>query len=469
MELLTKINNRLDQLGKNTSHSCCGGPVIIQTTPHANVVHQPVLDSCSSCKDSKKEKRSVSFTSVPSEDSTCFTSWEKDDHQDSATSLNLASIRTSSDAKNAPDKSISGNLPGVILVSDSQSEPSPKQQTVANGISSPGVTSGLQSMSSAAESPMSENKLGSSLSSVSCERDSKVNRSVYSEQALPSNREPSPNGDVCSLAVKEGGSLPNGTNSEVSIVNQSSIATTASTSLQTEVTSVLTQPRDLSHQAEHRKTFTPQPQQLILPSTHVGSSYPAPIQIIPTPSQQSPYIDHQTGSITNHADKNEPAHKTGQEGVVEIVPRHQRPPTVCPVSISTAVRGPTPHYFPAVMSSGPSHYLSQQALLVVNSSGACTSSQSSSDQQSTRIPLVNVAPSSVQKDVPSGYITLSHAANVVPPSLNNVHITPAWQPQTVMTTTASHSTQQGKELHGSPAAGATVQKSGKYTIILKIN
>ncbi|XP_078380047.1 uncharacterized protein LOC144662994 isoform X2 [Oculina patagonica] len=464
MELLTKINNRLDELGKNPSHSCCGGPVIIQTTPHANVVHQPVLDSCSSCKDSRKEKRSVSFTSFPSEGSSCFTSREKDDHQVSASSLNLASIRTSSDLTNASEKNVSGNQPGVILVSDSQDEPSPKPQTVAIATSSPGVTctSHFHSVPSVVESTVSENKQGSSLATVSCERDtrSKVNKSVYSEQALPSNREPSPNGNESSLVIKEGSSLPNGTNSVASIANQSAIATTVSaTSLQTKVTSVLTQPRDLSHQAEYNKTLTPRPQQIILPSSHAGTSYPPPVQIIPAPSQQSPYVDHQTGSITNRAEKNEPAHKTGHEGVTEIVPCHQRPPTVCPVSVSTVVRSPTPHYYPAVMSPGPSHYLSQQALLVVNSSGARVSAQNSSDQQFTRIPLDNATPSSVQKDIPSGYITLSHAANVMSPSPNKVHATPAWQPQTVMTATASHSTQQEKELHVSSATGAATQKS----------
>ncbi|KAJ7326025.1 hypothetical protein OS493_028748 [Desmophyllum pertusum] len=77
IELLVKINDKLDQLGKNASHSCCGGPVIIQTTPRTNVVHQPILDSCSSCRDSKKEKICERSTTVSSEDNTCTTLREK--------------------------------------------------------------------------------------------------------------------------------------------------------------------------------------------------------------------------------------------------------------------------------------------------------------------------------------------------------------------------------------------------------
>ena len=447
MELLTKINDRLDQLGKNTSDSCCGGPVIIQTTPHANVVHQPILDSCSSCRDSKKEKISVSIPSVRSEDSTCFTSRERND-QFCASNLNVASMRTSSDVENVPDKDISGSRPGVVLVPDSPDELSSKPQIVANGTSSPGVTSGLHSMTSPVES---QSKQGGSLRSVSFEPDSKVKGSVCSKQVPPDNREPSTNGDGCKLVVRQGGSLPNGTNCVVSIAKQSSIATTASTtSLLTEVTSV--------HQAEHSKTFTSPPQQLILPR----SSYPASVQIIPAPSLQSPRTDHQTGSVTNSANKNEPTHNTAQERVAEIESHHQRPATVCPVSINPVVRSPVTKYYPVVMSTGPSNFLPQQTTLVVSSSGACTSSQSSSDQHSSRIPLVNVSPNSVQKNIPSGYITLSHAANGITSCHPTHHVTPAWQPQPVVTTTASHSVQQGKELHVSPPAGAaTAQRSGK--------
>lgn len=453
MELLTKINDRLDQLGKNTSHSCCGEPVIIQTTPHANVVHQPILDSCSSCRDSKKEKISVSLPSVRSEGSTCFTSRERND-QVCASNLNVASIRTSSDAENVSDKNISVSRPGVVLVPDSQDELSTKPWIVANGTSSPGVTctSGLHSMTSSVES---QSKQGSLLRSVSFEPDRKVKGSVCSKLVPPDNREPSTNGDGCKLVVRQGGSLPNGTNCVVSIANHSSISTTASTtSLLTEVTSV--------HWADHSKTFTSPPQQLILPR----SSYPASVQIIPAPSPQSPRTDHQTGSVTNSADKNEPTHNTAQERVAEIESHHQRPATVCPVSINPVVRSPVPNYYPVVMSTGPSNFLPQQTTLVVSSSGACTSSQSSSDQHSSRIPLVNVSPSSVQKNIPSGYITLSHAANVITSCHPTHHVTPAWQPQPVVATTASHSVQQGKELHVSPPAGAaTAQRSGKWPAI----
>ena len=455
MELLSKINERLDQLGKHTSLSCCGGPVIIQTTPHANVVHQPILDSCSSCRDSKKEKRTVSSVSVPYENSTCLTSQERNDHF-RTTSLNAISLRTSSDLENAANKNFSGNRPGVILVPDSQKELSPKSQTVTCGMTSTPVTSCLRSTPSAVESPALENKQGSLLTSVSHKPDSEMNISDFSKRVLPGNSKPSPNGDSCGVIVSQDNSLPNGANCITPIVNQSLIATTASgTSSTAAVTSVLKQSRDSSYHMEHIRTLATPPPQLNIP----GSSRPAPIQIMPgsEPSRQSPHFEHQTSSVSNHANKNEPTHKPVHQ-VAEINPHHLRPTSVCPVSISTVVRSPVTHYYPVGATAGPSHYLPQQAILVVSSSGACTSSQNSSVLHSARTP--QAAPTSIQKDVPPGYITLSHTPNVMS-SVNKGHLTPAWQPQTVMTTTASYSTQQGKELLVSSAAGPAMQRSGK--------
>lgn len=458
MELLSKINERLDHLGKHSSHSCCGGPVVIQTTPHANVVHQPILDSCSSCRDSKKEKRTVSSASVSSEKNTCLTLQERNDHI-CATSLNAISIRSSSDMENAADKNLSGNRPGVILVPDSQNELSPKSRTVTYCMPSTQVTSRLHSMSSAVVSPALENKQGSLLTSVSHKPDSEVNISDSSKQVLSGNSKPSPNGDGCCMIVRQDNSLPNGSNCITPTV-QSLIATTASgTSSTTAVSSVVKQSKDSSYHIEHMRNLASPPQQLNIP----GSSHPAPIQIIrsPAPSRQSPHIEHQTGTVPNHIDKNEPAHKPGQDQVSEIEPHHLRPASVCPVPINTVVRSPVTHYYPVGASAGPSHYLPQHAVLVVSSSGACISSQNSSVLHSARTP--QAPPTSVQKNVPPGYITLSHTPNVMP-SVNKVHMTPAWQPQTVMSTTASHSTQQRKELLVSPAAGAAMQRSGKYSV-----
>lgn len=443
--LLTKISEKLDQLGKDSSHSCCGGPVIIQTTPHANVVHQPILDSCSSCRDSKKEKRSERLASFPSESNTCVTSRERGD-QVSPTPLNVTSMRTSSDMENPSDKIISRNQPSVILVSDTHNESSPR----------PGVTSSLPSL--AVELPMSKNKRDSSLMKVhvSCEPDSKANGSVCTKQTQQAIREHSPKRDSCSAVDREGNPLPNGTSSVASImIDQSPSSTTASTvSLLREVTTVLNQLRGASAQAEHSKTLTSPPKQLTLSCTQVGSSRPAPIQLTPAPSRHLPYIDHQKGSVNNLADKNEAVHKTGQKRVAEIEPHHQRPPTVCPVSLSTVTGGAGRQYHPVGISSGPSHYLPKPAILVVNNSGA-----QNANQHSPRIPEVNRTLASSQQSLPQGFITLSHTANVMP-SPNKAHVTPAWQPQTVMTPAVSQSTQQGAKLHVSPAAGAAMQRTG---------
>lgn len=458
IELLVKINDKLDQLGKNASHSCCGGPVIIQTTPRTNVVHQPILDSCSSCRDSKQEKICERSTTVSSEDNTCTTLRGKED-QVSASPLhvNATSVRTSTDVENVPDKNIriyiSGNQP-----SDIQNDPSRKPQTIANGASSLGVTS---SLSSVVASPMLKNKQEYSLMNVSCEPESKADASVCSKQLLTGNSEHSPKEDTCSLVVTEDRSLPNGTRSVTSIVNQSPVATTASsTSLLTEVTTILRQLRDSSPQGKHNKTPT-QIKQLTLPCTQAGSSYPAPVQVIPAPSLQSSYNDRQIGQISNHVGGSEPVHKTGHNKTAEVEPNHQRTAMVCPVSISTVVRNPPPNYHPVGMSSGPSHHLPQQAILVVSSSGAaCTPLQNSKDPNSPKVPLLSVTPTSVKKSIPPGYISLSHTTDVMP-SLQKVPNTMTWQPQTVTTTTTSHSMQQGKEVHVSSAAGAVVQKAGE--------
>ena len=444
MELLTKISEKLDQLGKDSSYSCCGGPVIIQTTPHANVVHQPILDSCSSCRDSKKDKGNEHLASFPSENNACVTSMEGRD-QVSATSSNVTSMRTSTDAENAPDTSTSCNQPDVILVSDTQKESSLK----------PAATSNL--LSSAVKSPVLMNEQDSSVMKVSCESDSKASgTSVCSKQSQPAIREHSLKGDGCSVVVREGHSLPNGIASVASIVlDQPPVSTTANTAtFLREVTTVLSQLRDASPQAEHSKTLTSPPQKPTLSCTQSGSSHPALIQLIPAPSQHSPYIDRQNGPVCNLADKNEAVHKTGEKEVAEIEPHHQRPQTVCPVSLSTVTAGAGKQYLPINMISGPGHYLPKPAIFVANSFGA----QSINHQHSPNTPALS------QRSLSQGYVTLvtpspSSVANVTP-SPSNTHVTPTWQPQTVMTPATSHSMQQGAKLHLSPAADAAMQRTG---------
>ena len=451
MELLTKISEKLDQLGKDSSHSCCGGPVVIQTTPHANVVHQPILDSCSSCRDSKKEKRPERLVSLPSESNMCVTSTERR-NQVSAMSLNVATMRTLADKEGASEKIISCSEPSGILISDTQNDSWPK----------PGVTPSL--LSSAVELPMSKNKQDSSVMKVSCESDSKASGAVCSEQAWPAIREHSPKGDGCSVVAREGNFLPNGTRSVASIVvDHSATSTTVSTaSLLREVTTVLCQLRDASVHAEYSKSLTSPSQKLTLSYTQSGYSRPTPIQLIPACSQHSPYIDHQKGPICSLADKKEAVHKTAQKEVAEIEPHHQRPPAVCPVSLSTVSGGAGKHYLPVGMLSGPSHYLPKPAILVANN---C-------DAQSTNHQHSPATPASSHQSLSQGYVTLvmpspSGVTNVTP-SHSKAHVTTTWQPQTVMTPAASHSTQQGAKLHVSPAADAAMQRTGNDKDVIMI-
>ena len=57
MDLLNKMNSRIDELYKIAPHGLCNGTVIIQTPSHANVIHKPILDSCSSCRVEKEGER----------------------------------------------------------------------------------------------------------------------------------------------------------------------------------------------------------------------------------------------------------------------------------------------------------------------------------------------------------------------------------------------------------------------------
>lgn len=438
MEILTEINEKLDQLGKDSSHSCCGGPVIIQTTPHAKVVHQPILDSCGSCTDSKKEKRREHLASFPSENNMRVTSRERTDPV-SATPLNAVSKRTSSDLENASDKIVSRNQPSVILVSDSQNESSPK----------PGVTSSLSS------SPVLKNKQDSSVMKVSCESYSKANGAVCSNQSQPTITEQSLKGDGCNTVVREGNSLPNGISSVASIlVDQPPVSTTVSTaSLLREVTTVLSQLRHASAQAEYSKTLSSSPQKSTLSCTQAGSSRPVQMQLVPASLQHFPYIDRQKGPVINLADKNG-VHETGQKEVVEIEPRHQRPPTVCPISLTTVTGGAGRQYLPVGMLSGPRPSLPKPEILLANSSGA----QSTDHRQSPRTPALS------QQSLSQGYVTVvapSHnGVTNVTPSPSEAHVTPTLMPQTVIIPDASPSTQQGTKHCASPAADATIQRTG---------
>ena len=92
--------------------------------------------------------------------------------------------------------------------------------------------------------------------------------------------------------------------------------------------------------------------------------------------------------------------------------------------------------------------------MVANNSGV----QSTNHQHSPSTPAVS------QHSLSQGYVTLvmpsPTGVTSLTPSTNKAHVTPTWQPQTVMTPAASHSAQQGANLHVSPAANAAMQRTG---------
>ena len=455
MELLIKVNERLDQLDKNSSHTCCGGPVILQTTRHANVVHQPILDPCFSCRDAKRIHRIESSSTAPSKDHTLTK--ERDD-QIFSPPLNAASIRTSHVCSMESDtsKSISGKQPRVDLVSVTQNEPLPEPQILhvatCNRTSSPRVTSSFHSMPPIDASPLLKNKQDNSMRKLPWVPENGVNTSVLSsKQTLPVTGEHFPKDDACIFVFKESGPSPNRSRSE----SQSLVATTTSTtSVVTDVSTVPRQQRVSSPQTEHSKLSSPSlTKHLTMPSTQGVS----PVQVMLAPSSQPSHTDRHMGLIDGHAGGKEPSLH-----VTEIQPDHQSTATVSPVTLSTITKNTATCYYPvAGASSQPSHSIPQQAIVVVNSSTCSTPSLNSSDQHSSRVQVPSLSPSSAQKNIPPGYISLSHTLDVQP-SPCTVNNTKAWQPQTVLTTSASHSMQQGTEFHGSSATRAILQRSGKY-------
>ena len=426
MDILIKINNRLNELDKSALHGCCGGPVIVQTTPHANVVHQPILDSCSSCSDAKQEKRHRSLMTVSNEGSVA--NKERNDPV-STHSLNRTSIHTTSDAGSTSTSKSSSNCPPTILVSDTQDGSLPKSQTVTSSTPSPESSSRLPNVPSTVESSTPVTKHGHPVINVPETND---NASVPPKQLLPdNNKEQFPVTEACTSVVKESGSLPSGTVRIVSVpsaVNQSpTIATTSNPKL-VPVVSLAASREQRDPMSEHNNPSFTSSEQLFPQSCikETGSSRVVPVQTTPVPSLQSSYIDlHSTLSSS-------------------------------PI-LSTVVRSPAAaaKYIPVVVTSESSH-LRKQTTPMTNTISPNTSTPiTKSNDHSSRIPLHSASTTaSDQMSIPPGYITLSHTTNVSPPA-STVHSTSPLQPQAV------NPTPQSPSVLYPAAVGAALKKAGK--------
>ena len=433
MDVLVKINSRLDSLSNNTPHGCCGGPVIIQTTPHANVVHQPILDSCSSCSDAKQDKQ-YQTTTVSDHDKESIAI--KDGNNTISTkSLSRTSIQTLSNPESISTKNNSSDRPPTILVLDSQEESSSKSQTISTSTQSPEIASRLSNIPIVAEPSVSTNKHECSVN-VSCVPGTKPMTSISPtiKQLLPEkSKEQFSQQETSAPVVKESGPPSNLTRSVALIVNQSPTKTTTASTmlLQTEVlTSSRQQRAPLSESGSTSVALSQQtcatPYRETECLSHVG-----PVQITPVSLLQPSFIDLQSTL------------------------------TASPV-LSTVVRSPTAKFVPVGMSPETSR-LPQQPVALASSSITAASLQQSISGHTLKMPLHRVTTTSAEaKYVPPGFITLSRTTNVLP-SPNKIHGTLPFQPQTIRTTSRSPSV-QGKDLHLSPAAGAVIQKAGKYTM-----
>ena len=418
-EILTKINSRLDQLDKSTSHGCCGGPVIIQTTPHASVVHQPVLDSCNSCRGAKQKERHRSSVTVSKEDSVA--NKERNDLI-VPRSLSRTPMQSSPDAGNTLMKKNSGDRPPAILILDTQDKSLSKPQAVTSNIHSPEITSHLPNVSSTAESTKSINTCEHSVISVSV---TKTTTPVPSRDSLPDdNRKQFPRGGACASIMEGSGSFPNGATSIGWIVNQSpTVGTTSNTCTKSPQMELYTgSRRQREPVSEHsNSSFTPSQQRFMPPLRETGV---APIQTTPVSVLKPSYIDLQSTLSTS--------------------------PVLC-----TVVKNPASAARPIpVCTLSEARHSPQQTKVVVSSSNAGTTVPKTNSEHCPRIPLHGVTTTSSQTSIPPGYITLSHTTNI-PPSPIKIHGTSPLQPQTVKTTI------QGKDLHLSPAAGAVIRNTGK--------
>ncbi|XP_022800912.1 uncharacterized protein LOC111338659 isoform X2 [Stylophora pistillata] len=440
MEVLAKINERLDQLSKNTSHACCGGPVILQTTRHANVIHQPILDPCFSCRDVIRNNRTESLSVASSEDNILSFS-----HPLSTTSESTKTSIVYSTG-NDSSKSISGKQSCMDFVSDRQNDSHPEPQMVATShyTSSPRVTSSVCSASPVdlSESPKNNQGTLNVLTKVSCVSEREDSTSGMSrEQTSPATKHSSKE-DAYVVLVKESSSTPKRSQCETLVVSPSSVTGINSTPpTAKEVSTVSRQQQVSSSQVECRNMSSPL-------STRHFTTAPTPVssvnrsQMLTAPFPQPSFSAGEMVLTNSYADGRKPS-----SDATEMHLDYKSMATVFPDTPSTISRVP----------SGPSQFTAQHAVFVANSSTSSTPSCNTSDKPSSSVQMQEPQEPSppLQKNIPPGYIALSHTPTV-PHSPCTPKNTTAWQPPTVMSVGCTHSMHQRTEFRSSPASRANL-------------
>lgn len=413
MDMLNAINNRLDQIQKSTAHGCCGGPVIIQTTPHASVVHQPILDSCSSCSGAKQDDKRKGSLPV-----SCGASVENIEN-DSISTISVSSkpVQTSL------NRNSSGFHSPTILIPDSQGESLPQSQTVPVVSVAPTtcISSHLPNVLAAAESSLSGNRHGHSMAAVVSEAER-----IAGAASLPvGNREQLSRVETCNSVAKESSSFPTATRSLVLVVNQSpTITSTANTRL-LQLSPPSKEQKDVVSESSGAPLAASQQRFTVVPNSETRV---ASVQTTPSSSLQPSYIDLQS-TVTSS-----------------------------PVLSSVARSPTTAAKLTFVRATSDSSHLPQKPTVVAKNTFYAAPLHKSSNENRSVISLHSMTTTAAQSNVPPGFISLSHAA--LSSTSNKIYSMSSLLPQTVRMT-SQIPTVQGKELHLSPTAAAVVKKSGE--------
>lgn len=443
MKELAKINERLDQLSKNTSHACCGGPVILQTTRHANVIHQPILDPCFSCRDVIRNNRTESLSVASSEDNILsFSNPLSTTSESTKTSIVYSTGNDSS-------RSISGKQCCVDFVSDRQNDChlEPQMMATSHHTSSPIVTSSVCSAPLVDLSESSKNNQGTLnvLTKVSYVSEREDSASGMSSEQTSSATKHSSKEDAYIFLDKESSSTPKRSQCETLVVSQSSVTGINSTPPTAKEVSTLSRQQQVSSsQVECRNMSSPL-------STQHFTTAPTPVssvnrsQMLTAPFPQPSFSAGEMVSTNSCADGRKPS-----SPATEMHLDYKSMVTVFPDTSSTI----------SSLPSGPSHFTAKHAVLVANSSTSSTPSRSTTDKPSSSVQVPQEPSPPLHKNIPPGYIALSHTPTV-PPSPCTPKNTTAWQPPTVMSTGSTHSMHQRTEFRSSPASRANLLRPGE--------
>ena len=426
MDMLTKITSKLDGLSNNAPHGCCGGPVIIQTTPHANLIHQPVLGSCSSCRDDKQDKRHES--SMPVSDKESSTINEKNDTT-STVSLRRTSVQTSSNSQSISSRKSSSESCTTNLVVDAHKDSLPQSQEIQSSTSLPEITLCSASAPITADSSVSTSNCGSSIN-VSSESPTKVITPIPPKEHLPERcKEKSLRQEPCLPVVVECHSLSNRTSSVASVINLSpGIAVTAiANSVQTTGVSMASS-QQRGPMSEQLNVTAPQ-QTYVTPRRDTFTSVQTTVSSLP-PS----YID---------------LHNTL---------------TSSPV-LSTVARSPAARFVPGNNSQVVSSHLPQHVSSVPNFSIPVIPLLSSQNRHLPRQPVQSITPTSAQTSTPPGYITLSHTTNGKPSTSKDYGVPLSLLQAQTNETTLRNPSGKAKDLDALSAAESVIRRASKYLLI----